>query len=188
MNDAGVAKRYAQALFMLADESQNVDKIGQDLAYACETIDGNAELKQAYTGVQFSMAGKKNAIAKVFRDQVDKIVVNFLQVLIEKGRTGYLSDIQKAYAKLLDDRNGIADATVTSAFPLKEEEAKNIALALGKAVGKTIRLEVVVDPSLVAGVRLKYGDKIIDGSVEARLASMRKRLMTQDIVGGEGLQ
>ena len=59
MNDAGVAKRYAQALFMLADESQNVDKIGQDLAYACETIDGNAELKQAYTGVQFSMAGKK---------------------------------------------------------------------------------------------------------------------------------
>ena len=130
MNDAGVAKRYAQALFMLADESQNVDKIGQDLAYACETIDGNAELKQAYTGVQFSMAGKKNAIAKVFQDQVDKIVVNFLQVLIEKGRTGYLSDIQKAYAKLLDDRNGIADATVTSAFPLKEEEAKNIALAI----------------------------------------------------------
>ena len=181
MNDAGVAKRYAQALFMLADESQNVDKIGQDLAYACETIGGNAELKQAYTGVQFSMAGKKNAIAKVFQDQVDKIVVNFLQVLIEKGRTGYLSDIQKAYAKLLDDRNGIADATVTSAFPLKEEEA-------GKAVGKTIRLEVVVDPSLVAGVRLKYGDKIIDGSVEARLASMRKRLMTQDIVGGEGHQ
>ena len=168
MNDAGVGKGYAQALFMLADDSQNVDKIGQDLAYACETIDGNAELKQAYTGVQFSMAGKKNAIAKVFQDQVDKIVVNFLQVLIEKGRTGYLSDIQKAYAKLLDDRNGIADATVTSAFPLKEEEAKNIALALGKAVGKTIRLEVVVDPSLVAGVRLKYGDKIIDGSVEAR--------------------
>ena len=122
------------------------------------------------------------------QDQVDKIVVNFLQVLIEKGRTGYLSDIQKAYAKLLDDRNGIADATVTSAFPLKEEEAKNIALALGKAVGKTIRLEVVVDPSLVAGVRLKYGDKIIDGSVEARLALKRQDLMTQDIVGGEGPQ
>ena len=99
-----------------------------------------------------------------------------------------MADIQKAYGKLLDERNGIADATVTSAYPLKEEDAKNIALALGKAVGKTIRLEVVVDPSLVAGVKLKYGDKIIDGSVEARLASMRKRLMTQDIVGGEGPQ
>ena len=188
MNDAGVAKRYAQALFMLADESQNVDKIGQDLAFACETIYGNAELEQAYTGVQFSMRGKKNAIAKVFQGQIDQIVVNFLQVLIEKGRTGYLADIQKAYGKLLDERNGIADATVTSAYPLKEKDAKNIALALGKAVGKTIRLEVVVDPSLVAGVKLKYGDKIIDGSVEARLASMRKRLMTQDIVGGEGPQ
>lgn len=188
MNDAGVAKRYAQALFMLADESQNVDKIGQDLALACETIEGNAELKEAYNGVQFSMSGKKKAIAEIFKDQVDRIVINFLQVLIEKGRTGYLADIQKAYSKLVDERNGIADATVTSAYPLKEEDAKNIALALGKAVGKTIRLEVVVDPSLVAGVRLKYGDKIIDGSVEARLASMRKRLMTQDIVGGEGPQ
>lgn len=188
MNDAGVARRYAQALFMLADESQNVDKIAQDLAFASETIYGNEELAQAFTGVQFSLSGKKNAIAKVFDGQVDRIVVNFLQLLIEKGRAGYLRDIQKAYGKLLDERNGIADATVTSAYPLKEEDAKNIAMALGKAVGKTIRLEVVVDPSLVAGVRLQYGDTIIDGSVEARLESMRKRLMTQDIVGGEGPQ
>ncbi len=188
MNDAGVARRYAQALFMLADESQNVDKIAQDLAFASETIYGNEELAQAFTGVQFSLSGKKNAIAKVFDGQVDRIVVNFLQLLIEKGRAGYLRDIQKAYGKLLDERNGIADATVTSAYPLKEEDAKNIAMALGKAVGKTIRLEVVVDPSLVAGVKLQYGDTIIDGSVEARLESMRKRLMTQDIVGGEGPQ
>ncbi|MDO4280193.1 MAG: F0F1 ATP synthase subunit delta [Peptococcaceae bacterium] len=188
MNDAGVAKRYAQALFMLADENQKVDQFAKDLDLVNETIASNEDLSQVFTGIQFSLSGKKKAITEIFKNQVDGNVVNFLMVLIEKGRAGYLSDITASYHKLLDERNGIADATVTTAFPLKEEEAQQIAVALGKSVGKTIRLKVVVDPALVCGVRLQYGDKIIDGSVEARLESMRKRLMTQDIVGGEGPQ
>ena len=188
MNDAGVAKRYAQALFMLADESQNVDKIAQDLDLVCSTIYGNAELEEAFTGVQYSMRGKKNAIVEIFKNDVDQVVLNFLLLLIEKGRSGYLADIHTAYKALEDEKNGIADATVTSAFPLSEEDSNKIAKALEKRVGKTIRLKVVVDPDLIAGVRLQYGDKIIDGSVEARLESMRKRLITQDNVGGESPQ
>ena len=188
MNDAGVAKRYAQALFMLACESQQVDKIGQDLDSACETIFGNEDLAQAFSGIQYSMSGEKNAITEIFKGQIDHSVLNFLLLLIEKKRAGYLADIQTAYHALQDEKNGIADATLTTAFPLKDEDADKIAQALGKQVGKTIRLKVVVDPSLVAGVRLQYGDRIIDGSVEARLESMRKRLMTQDIVGGESPQ
>ena len=188
MNDAGVAKRYAQALFMLADESQNVDKIAQDLDLVCDTIYGNAELEEAFTGVQYSMRGKKNAIVEIFKNDVDQAVVNFLLLLIEKGRSGYLADIHTAYKALVDEKNGIADATATSAFPLSEEDTNKIAQALGKRVGKTIRLKVDVDPSLIAGVRLQYGDTIIDGSVEARLESMRKRLITQDNVGGESPQ
>lgn len=188
MNDAGVAKRYAQALFMLADEAQQVDKIGRDLDAVCDTIFNNADLNQAFCGVQYSLSGKKNAVTEIFKGQTDPSVLNFLLLLIEKGRAGYLADIQEAYHKFEDEKNGIADATLTTAFPLKDEDADKIAQALGKSVGKTIRLKVVVDPSLVAGVRLQYGDRIIDGSVEARLESMRKRLMTQDIVGGESPQ
>lgn len=188
MNDAGVAKRYAQALFMLADEAQNVDKIGADLDKACDTIFGNDALAQTYTGVQFSLAGKRNAITEIFKNEVDTSVVNFLLLLIEKNRTTYLADIRAQYHKLSDEKKGIMDATATSAFPLKEEDAKAIALALGKRLGKTIRLKVEVDPSIVAGVKLQYGDNIIDGSVQARLESMRKRLMTQEIVGGEDPQ
>lgn len=188
MNDAGVAKRYAQALFMLACESQQVDKIGQNLDSACQTIFGNEELNQVFSGIQYSMSGKKNAITEIFKNEIDHSVLNFLLLLIEKNRAGYLADIQTAYHALQDEKNGIVDATLTTAFPLKDEDVDKIAQALGKKVGKTIRLKVVVDPALVAGVRLQYGDRIIDGSVEARLESMRKRLMTQDIVGGESPQ
>ena len=99
-----------------------------------------------------------------------------------------MADITEAYFKLDDEKKGIIDATATSAYPLKEDDAKNIALALGKRLGKTVRLKVVVDPSIVAGVKLQYGDKIIDGSVQSRLESMRKRLMTQENVGGEDPQ
>ena len=68
MNDAGVAKRYAQALFMLACESQQVDKIVQNLDSACQTIFGNEELNQVFSGIQYSMSGKKNAITEIFKN------------------------------------------------------------------------------------------------------------------------
>lgn len=188
MNDAGVAKRYAQALFMLADETGSVDEIGKDLDLACDTIYGNEELKAVYTGVQFANISKKEVINKIFKGELNSSVLNFLLLLVEKMRTSYLEDIKLAYHRLLDEKNGIEDATLFTAYPLKDNDAQAIAQALGESVGKTIRLKTVEDPSLLAGVRLQYGDRIIDGSAKARLESMRKRLMTQEITGGEGPQ
>lgn len=188
MNDAGVAKRYAQALFMLAEETGSVDEIGKNLDLAAATIYGNEELKAVFTGVQFANVSKKEVLTKIFKDKLNGNVLNFLLLLVEKMRTAYLEDIKVAYHQLMDEKNGIEDATLFTAYPLKDEDAQAIAEALGKSVGKTIRLKTVEDPSLLAGVKLQYGDRIIDGTAKARLESMRKRLMTQEIIGGEGPQ
>lgn len=188
MNDAGVAKRYAQALFMLAEETANVDSIGKDLDVLTDTIYGNKDLQIVYTGVQFAHQSKKNVIMEIFKGNIDESVLNFALLLIEKSRTRYLADIRTAYHALLDKKNGIEDATVFTAYPLKEEESEAIAKALGSATGKTIRLKTVEDKSLIAGVRLQYGDRIIDGSAKARLESMRKRFITQQSLGGESPQ
>lgn len=188
MNDAGVAKRYAQALFMLAEETASIDKYGQDLGMVCEVIDSNAELKNVYTGVQFANMSKKNVVTEIFKNDIDGNVLNFVLLLVDKMRAQYIFDIYKEYMHLVDEKNGIADATVYTAYPLKESDLDAIAKSLGEAVGKTIRLKEVEDKSLLAGVKLQYGDRIIDGSAKARLESMRKRLVTQELSGGEGPQ
>lgn len=188
MNDAGVAKRYAQALFMLAEETDGPEKIGKELDFLTDTIYGNKDLETVYTGVQFANQSKKNVVIQLFKGQVSENVLNFALLLIEKSRPGYLADIRTCYHALLDEKNGIADATIYTAYPLNEETSQAIAEALGQATGKTIRLKTVEDKSLLAGVRLQYGDRIIDGSAKARLESMRKRLITQQTLGGESPQ
>lgn len=185
MNDAGVAKRYAQALFMLADETGQTVQYGKDLDLVCDTIFGDEQFNAVFHGAQFSNASKKTVIEKVFKDAVAEDVLRFMLLLIEKMRSGYLADVRVAYQALLDEQQGIRDATVYSAFPLSVQEQDDIARALGKAVDKTIRLQAVEDPSLLAGIRLQYGDTIIDGSAKAKLAGMRERLASQSNHGGE---
>lgn len=174
---SGVAKRYAQALFMVAEESQRIDAVAEELDRAWETIERQADLKQLFYGVQFSQMDKKVIMKKIFKDDLSRDVLNFLLLLIEKSRYAFLPDIRTAYHALRDQHLGIHDVTVYSAFPLTEEKQEDIRKALGQTEGKIIRLNVKEDASLLAGIRVQIGDTIIDGSAKARLEKMRKQLL-----------
>ena len=179
MNDFRVAKRYAEALALLGQSDDERNAIGQDLDLACHTMEQNPDLKDIYTGVPVANADKKDVIRKVFSDTISENVLHFLLLLVDKSRTTYLMDIQRAYHAILDEQNGVADATAYSAFPLSDEDAQNLAHALGQAVGKTIRLRTEVDPALLSGVKVKYGDVVIDGSAKAKLERMRTELLKE---------
>lgn len=174
---SGVAKRYAQALFMVAEETQRIDAIAEELDRALETIEQHNDLKQLFYGVQFSQMDKKLVLERIFKEDLSRDVLNFILLLIEKSRYAILPDIRSAYHALRDEHNGILDVTVFSAFPLSEEKQEEIRQALGVREGKTIRLHIKEDPSLLAGIRVQIGDTIIDGSAKARLEKLRKELL-----------
>lgn len=179
MNDFRVAKRYAEALALLGESTDERNAIGQDLDLVCDTLEQNLDLKNIYMGVPFANADKKEIVRKVFSDTISEDVLHLLLLLVDKSRTTYLMDIQRAYHAILDEQNGVADATAYSAFPLSDEDAQNLAHALGKAFGKTIRLHTEVDPDLLAGLKVKYGDVVIDGSAKAKLEKMRTELLKE---------
>lgn len=177
MNDSRVAKRYAQALALLTDGLEQMESFGEDLDLVCETIYGNEQLREVYTGVQFANADKKQIVQDLFADHVNKDVLHFLLLLVDKMRPAYLADIRLAYHALIDDVKGIADATVYSAYDLSDEEVEDLSRALSQATGKIIRLHAEIEPELLSGIRIRYGDYVIDGSAKAKLETLRKKLM-----------
>lgn len=178
MRDQRIARRYAQALADLSESIEEMEALGRDLEQATQTIYEHDQLRLVYTGVQFGNVEKKRVVTAIFKDAVRPEILNFLLLLVDKMRSAYLADIAAAYRALVDEAKGVEDATVYSAYPLSEEDTERIADALGQALGKTIRLKAEVDEDLLAGLRVRYGDYVIDGSARAQLEGLRKK-MTQ---------
>jgi F-type H+-transporting ATPase subunit delta len=109
----------------------------------------------------------------------EKRVVNFIGILVEKGRLQLLDEIVNAYRKLLDDRMGIVRAVVTAARPLDAAQQNELATKLTERTGKKVRMEVAVDPSLIGGVVAQVGSTIYDGSVRTQLQAFKSRLVEE---------
>ena len=96
--------------------------------------------------------------------------------MIDKNREEYLASIYETYCAYADEVRNIAFADVVSAYPLTEEQETALSAQLAKLSGKTVKLNVSVDESLLAGLKVTFGDKVYDGTVGARLAGMKNKL------------
>ncbi|MBR4944543.1 MAG: ATP synthase F1 subunit delta, partial [Peptococcaceae bacterium] len=119
---------------------------------------------------------KKEIVKQLFASQVDKNVLNLLNVVIDKNREEFLAAIYDAFCAYADEVRNIAYADVVSAYPLTEDQETALSAQLAKMSGKTVKLNVSVDESLLAGMIVTFGDKVYDGTVGARLAGMKNKL------------
>lgn len=179
MNNRTVAKRYAAAIFELAEDNGQTETIAKELGEAASIIYDNDDLRTVWEELRFAHSDRVNVIKKIFTKDYSVTLVNFLLLLIEKRRTNYLLDIVKEYSVLLDAKQGISDALVVSAYSLSDEELERIGKTLGQSLNQQLRLEQKVDESLLAGIQVYYKDYVIDGSLKARLERMRKELVTR---------
>ncbi|MBO8165554.1 MAG: F0F1 ATP synthase subunit delta [Brevibacillus sp.] len=164
-----VAKRYARALFEVAKERGLIDAVETELKLVTAVLEKDAEFTQVVNHPQIPAEDKKQLISQLFQDHVSPETLNLLLLLIENGRQSHLNDIAAAYVALANESRGIVDAIVTTAKPLSEEEQAEIAAQFGKLLNKTLRIETVVDPSILGGVLVKIGDRLYDGSLKAKL-------------------
>jgi F-type H+-transporting ATPase subunit delta len=101
---------------------------------------------------------------------------SFLLLLFEKGRIGFISNINDFYQKLADELKGVARASLVSATDLSSETIEKIRTTLSKRTGKDIILDVEKDPSLIGGIVTRIGDLVLDGSIKTQLLNMRDSL------------
>jgi F-type H+-transporting ATPase subunit delta len=172
----GVAKRYARALFEVAKERGMIDRIEAELNDIVGAIKGNADLSKILLHPHISADAKKELAKELFHAHIAAETKNFLDIVIENGRESDLTGIAAAYVKLANEERGIADAIVTTAKPLSEAEQAELAEKFGKLINKQLRIQTVIDPSILGGVVVKIGDRLYDGSIKSKLEHFAHQL------------
>lgn len=176
MLKGAVAGRYSEALYELALNAEAVDRVENELNMAVAVINENDVVQKILYHPQVTAAGKKELLDKLFKGKVLPLTSNFLALLVDRRRETFLADIAAEFvARANADRN-IVDAKINSAVALNDTEKGSIDQLLAKLTGKKVRSVYAVDPSLMGGVLVHIGDKIIDGTIKARLATIRDSL------------
>jgi len=174
--DMSAARRYAKALFNLARERENLDAIADSLAVVTSTAQGSPDLMTMLHHPLITKERKKELLAQVFGGEIQADVQNFLFLLVEKDRASIIPSVAREFARLTDEHRRVADAEVVSAVPLSQEQTSAIVNQLQTSTGYTIRLTTRVDETILGGLVIRVGDKLMDGSVVTRLQTMRDGL------------
>ena len=173
MTDAIVARRYAGAIFALGKQQgdEALSRYGSDLAALGDMLAASPKLDAALKSPVISIDEKKAVMGKLLKKiKADKTVSNFCLLLADKERLAYLGEIVGWYGKLLDDAKGIIRGTLTTAVELTDNKRAE----LKKKAGASIELAFDVDASILGGVVLKVGDRVLDASLRAQLAILRE--------------
>jgi len=181
MLENAVARRYAQAFFAIAQEKDMVDRLENELKTVVDEINSIEDLKKVMDHQLISPEDKKNILNQIFSGEISEITVNFLDVVVDKYRAPYIPAIYEEFVSYANEARNMADAQVNAAVAITDADIKDIVAKLEAATGKTIRLQAKVDSSLIGGVIVRIGDKIIDGSLAGRLAKLKDNLLKSEV-------
>lgn len=168
------ADRYAQALFELANEENGLDAVAADLAELSGMIAANADLARLVASPTFSRAQQGAAMAEILSVAgAAPLTQKFIGLVAENRRLFMLPQIGRAFAGLLAAHRGEIAADVKSAHALSDAQLADLKATLKAAYGKEPQLSVTVDPSLIAGLVVQVGSKMIDSSLKTKLANLK---------------
>jgi F-type H+-transporting ATPase subunit delta len=168
------AKRYARAVFELALEEGDLEEWGHRIT----------RIRELFADPDVAAVLSNPSIATVRREALVASAPHFLdakggnlaRLLVESGRIKEVPAIEEEFESLADQAAGRVRATVTTAIELQDEDRDRVEQELSKRLKKDVRLTVVVDPRIIGGLKLQYGDRVVDASVASRLQQLRRRL------------
>jgi F-type H+-transporting ATPase subunit delta len=177
VKDPKLARRYAQALYSAAVQVGEEEAVMQAVRDVLVPLLDDPQFRLFWLSRRVPVPRQLELVDEAFKGTPASLR-HFLMLLIEKRREGILAEIIPALAIINDETTGVVRATLTTAVELNDEEAKPFVEMLKKRLaGGTVVLTRGVDPSLIGGFRLRYGDKVIDGSI-ARSIDEIERLLT----------
>ena len=169
--------RYAQAIFDLALENNQVEQWGEDLAVVAEVFE-DADFAALMKHADMPAADKLAATASVLAG-VNPLVRNLVDLLISKNSVDAIAGIYSSYTELLDSHLGRQRVEITTAVPLESAETERISSFVTGLVRREVVLTTKVDESILGGLVIQIGDRLLDGSTKARLDGLRNRLYTE---------
>jgi F-type H+-transporting ATPase subunit delta len=174
---SGVSGRYATALFELARDEKSVDAVKADLDKFAAMLAESDDLKRLVRSPVFAAEAQSKALAAVLdKAGISGVSAKFLQVLTANRRLFAVSDVIGAFNALVAKFKGEASADVTVAEALSDKNLDALKVALKSVTGKDVTLNVKVDPSIIGGLVLKLGSRMVDSSLRTKLNSIKNAM------------
>lgn len=173
MADRQAAKRYAQAAFAIARDGDAIAQWRADLDDVAAVL-ADSDAAGWFAAPRVAVAERQAAAERAL--EVGPLALNLARLLIAKGRTLEAREVADAFNRLADEHEGLAQAEITTAVPLQDDQVAAMEQRLGEALGKQITATAAVDSDIIGGVVLRIDDHLIDGSVRTRLRRLRQEL------------
>lgn len=168
-----VARVYSEALFDVAMEHDSLDEIRDQLGEVADAVASDRDLQIFFFSPYFSSNEKREGIKKAIIDGNPELI-NFLELLAEKHRMPALFRIRKRFDELWSIENQRLEVTLTSAIELDPSVIESVGAEIERKTGKTIELTSKVDDSIIGGLVLQVGNRVLDASIRSRLDKLRK--------------
>lgn len=176
MAELAIDLTYGKALFDAATDLNKTEIILKESLELVELFKREPEFYEFICTPIISAAQKKQVISNVFTGRICDELVNFLFILIKKGRSKEFNNIIKRYKYLLDQSHGFSIGTIFSARPLSHEQISTFEEKTGNLIKKKVRLENKIDASIIAGIRIFIEGKVIDATIKKRLKDLEETL------------
>ncbi len=174
MKQTILARRYAKALFAVGKENGKFEEYNEALQGVAGLYVSHPEVVDALINPLYPLDIRQKAIAGMVASMgVEKIMANFLNLLVEKKRAGILAEIAEEFQAMVDNEKNVSHGSVVSAIELSEALQVKVRVTLEKLTGKKVELTTSVDPSIIGGIIAKVGDLELDGSIRTQLASLK---------------
>ncbi|CAM3459164.1 F0F1 ATP synthase subunit delta [Marinicrinis lubricantis] len=171
-----IGKRYAKALFEAAHEQKAAEQVHEELEQISVLFEQDQQLADFMNHPSVDESAKLELVKKAFEGKVHPLLMNTLLLLVEKGRDNIIPAMRAAYAEIANEALGQAQAKVYTPTALTEEEVAAVAERFGTLTGKKVKVETIVDPSLLGGLVVRIGDRLYDGSLSGKLQQLRRSL------------
>src|SRR6266850_2888621 len=170
-----IARPYAEAVFRLADAAGALPKWSEMLA-ALAAVAADARVIATIKDPNLSDSKVAGLFISILSGKLSGDAENLVRVLAENDRLELLPEIRERYEALRNEREGVVEAEVQSAFALSDAQVKDLVSRLEKKTGRKVRARVTLDKELIGGIRVLLGDKVIDGSARAQLGALENAL------------
>lgn len=175
MNDSKISVRYARALFQSAVEKKVLDNVYRDMEYIT-AVCALPEMKELLSSPIIRPSKKLEILKKVFSDNLEKITMSLIEIVVTNGRESFLSAIARVFIKETKEYKGITESILTTAVSIGPEVKKKI-IELIESIYKTkVDLKEVIVPEIIGGFILKIEDQYLDASVRNKLRKIEKEL------------
>ncbi len=172
-----IAARYARAVMQSCPDLATIERVEDELVLLRKTYEQHPEIRAFLINPKMPPQVKKQVLRDSLTDKFSDIVLRLLDLLIDKRRQDILPQIADRFDVLTDQARGIEHADIIVATPISPDLAELLKGAIQKFSGRQVETEIKVDESIIGGVQIKLGDKVIDGSLKRRFDDLRRAML-----------